>query len=133
MSKKILIFGTFDHFHPGHEFVLLEAEKRGDVFVVVARDRNVTRIKGITTDHTEDERVDSVRKAFPNVQVRLGDPEDFLQPVREIKPDLILLGYDQKLPPGVSEEDLPCPVERLSAHKPEEYKSSIVREIKNKK
>ena len=122
---RILIFGTFDHLHPGHEFVLREAMKRGQVTVIVARDANVQRIKGTSADQSEDERTSAVRKNFPDVTVLLGDPEDFLQPVRQIAPDLILLGYDQQLPPGVKEGDLSAPIERLPGFRPAEFKSSL--------
>ena len=124
---RVLLFGTFDHFHPGHAFFIAEAMKRGDVTVIVARDRNVERIKGKASVQDEAQRAQIVREHFPKVSVALGDPDDFLVPVRSIKPDLILLGYDQGLPPGVSEKDLPCPVERLPAHRPEEFKSSLWR------
>lgn len=142
---RVLIFGTFDHFHPGHAFVISEAIKRacppesarggrrrGDVTVIVARDRNVERIKGKTSDQSETERAETVKKAFSEVTVVLGDPKDFLKPVREIAPDLILLGYDQKLPPGVKESDFACPVERLPAYRPEEFKSSLRRKESEK-
>ncbi len=124
---RVLIFGTFDGLHPGHHFVIDAARKRGDVSVVVARDRNVDRIKGRASRETEEERVAAIRNAYPDVTVMLGDPEDFLAPVRAVAPDLILLGYDQRLPPGVTDADFPCPVERLPAFEPEKYKSSLWR------
>ena len=64
---------------------------------------------------------------FSGAKVILGDHENYLTPVKVIAPDLILLGYDQKLPPGVEESDLPCPVERLDAFEPERFKSSLKR------
>lgn len=144
---RVLLFGTFDHLHPGHRFVLQEALKRaclgevssrrseakpdgrsrGEVHVVVARDKNVQQIKGKDPKQKEEERLRVLQNAFPEVHARLGDTEDFLIPVRAINPDLILLGYDQKLPPGVEEKDLPCPVERLAAFEPEKWKSSLKR------
>ncbi len=124
---RILLFGTFDHLHPGHHFVINEARTRGDVTVIVARDRNVERIKGFTALQSEEHRAQAIRDAFPAVTVLLGDRDDFLAPVRSVGPDLILLGYDQRLPPGVSEADFPCPVERLAAFRPEEFKSSLKR------
>ena len=122
---RVLIFGTFDHFHPGHAFVIREALKKGDVTVIVARDRNVHRIKGNPRVQSEEDRAQILRDAFSAIQVLLGDPVDFLAPVRSLKPDLILLGYDQQLPPGVTQDDLHCPVERLPAYRPEEFKSSL--------
>jgi len=124
---RVLIFGTFDHLHLGHKFVLSEAQKRGELHVVIARDINVEKIKGRPSDKDESERLEAVQKVCPDCHPILGDEEDFLVPVREIQPDLILLGYDQKLPPGVSEDDLPCKVERLEAFEPEKWKSSLQR------
>jgi FAD synthetase len=125
-SMRVLVFGTFDRLHPGHEFVLREAAKRGDVFVVIARDANVERIKGKRPAESEDHRKDAVESFLPHATVILGDAKDFLKPVHQVKPDLILFGYDQRLPPGVSESDLPCPVERLPGFEPGRYKSSLI-------
>jgi len=122
---RVLIFGTFDHLHPGHLFVFEEARKRGDVTIVVARDRNVDLIKGRMPNESEGQRMHAVQEAFPDAMVILGEASDFLKPVRELQPDLILLGYDQRMPPGIAEEDLGVPIERLSAYRPEEFKSSL--------
>ncbi|MCA9370668.1 MAG: adenylyltransferase/cytidyltransferase family protein [Candidatus Peregrinibacteria bacterium] len=124
---KILTFGTFDYLHPGHIAYLSEAASKGDLFIIVARDSNVRHIKGEAPDHTEEERIAALQEAFPDAQVRLGDTEDYLRPVFEINPDCIVLGYDQTLPPGISEKDLPCPIERAQPHRPDEFKSSILR------
>lgn len=124
---KVLVFGTFDLLHPGHRFVLAEAQKRGRLTVVVARDRNVQRIKGRFPVHDEDERMSLVRGVVPQADVVLGDSHDFLVPVRAVDPDLILLGYDQSLPPGVKEEDLPYEIERLPSFHPDTYKTSLLR------
>jgi len=125
---KVLLFGTFDFLHPGHLFVLSEGRKRGDLHVVVARDATVERIKGRLPAHSQDERKAAIEKEFLDAVVMLGsDTGDYLQPVREVQPDLILLGYDQRLPPGVSEADLPCRVERLPSFQPDKYKSSLLR------
>lgn len=130
---KVMVFGTFDLLHPGHEYVLSEAGKRGDVTVVVARDANVQKMKNLKTAQSEDERADAIRKKFPSYDVRLGNSTDFLAPLREVKPDLILLGYDQKLPPHVTEADLGATIERLAALEPHKHKSSLKRkEVRNK-
>lgn len=128
MSMKVLAFGTFDLLHPGHRFVLTEAAKRGTLSVVVARDANVHRIKGRASVDDENARVENVRSVVPEATVLLGDPSDFLAPVRGVQPDLIVLGYDQKLPPGVTDDDFPCSVERLPAFEPEKHKTSILRQ-----
>ena len=121
---RVMIFGTFDRLHPGHRFVLEQAQARGDLTVVIARDHHVDAFKKRPPVEPEAVRRDHVAAAFPNAMVMLGDDTDFLAPVRAVKPDLILLGYDQKLPPGVTEALLGCPIERLPAFAPERYKSS---------
>jgi FAD synthetase len=125
---KVLTFGTFDHLHPGHLAYLTEAGVKGDLYIVVARDKHVEEIKGNAPDQSEEDRVTALEKAFPDATILLGDSEDYLKPVRSINPDLIVMGYDQRLPPGIEEADLPCPVERAKPHNPEEFKSSIRRE-----
>ena len=127
MHKRVLTFGTFDHLHPGHLAYLTEAQSKGDLFIIVARDQNVTHIKGKRSEQNEEDRKHALEEVFPQATVLLGDSSDYLKPVLDVSPDLIVMGYDQHLPPGISEEDLPCPVERASPHKPEEYKSSLKR------
>ncbi len=124
---RVLVFGTFDRLHPGHEFVLNEGLKRGELYVVVARDATVEHIKGSKPEQPEEERLWVIQKEFPEAHVVLGDGENYLKPVLMVGPNLILLGYDQQLPPGVRLEDLPCSIERLPAYEPESFKSSIRR------
>ena len=122
---KVLLFGTFDHLHPGHLFVFEQAKKRGNVTVVIARDKTVERVKGALPDDLEDTRLQNVRIAFPEADVVLGHPDNYLEPIRRVQPDLIVLWYDKKLQQHVSDADFPCPVERLPAFEPEKYKSSL--------
>ena len=127
-----MVFGTFDLLHPGHRFLLEEALAQGRVTAVVARSSNVKRIKGRAPDQTDSERVAAIQNAYPDITVVLGSDNDFLEPVRNLKPDLLLFGYDQRLPPGVAETDLPCPVERAEAFRPDEFKSSLMRKANPK-
>ncbi len=124
-----MVFGTFDLLHPGHLFVLEEAKKRGPVTVVVARDVSVEKMKKFRAVQSESVRQKAIQVAFPEMDVRLGDTKDFLVPIRETLPTLILLGYDQRLPHGITEEDFPCPIERLPAFHPEIHKSSLKRHM----
>lgn len=123
---RVLTFGTFDHLHPGHMAYLREAQSRGDLSIVVARDVSVRLIKGHAPSQNEQERMEALRKALPDARVVPGDDVDFTKPLRDLMPDLVILGYDQKLPPGVRETDFPCPVERAEPYEPERYKSSIM-------
>lgn len=127
MPEHVVIFGTFDLLHPGHHFVVQEAMKRGSVSIVVARDQSVERIKGRLPAQSEVVRQQALAICFPSVRVLLGSLTHFLEPIRELRPDRIVLGYDQRLPPGVCRSDLPCPIERLPAYEPTKYKSSLQR------
>lgn len=125
---KVLVFGTFDELHPGHIFFLSEARRRGKLTVVVARDANVEMIKKHKPFQSELERLRAVKAAVPDARVIFGSESgNFLEPVRMISPEVILLGYDQNLPPGVSEADLSCPIERVPSFEPGRYKSSLRR------
>lgn len=124
---RVMVFGTFDDLHPGHRYLLARASERGELWVVVARDANVQTIKGHAPLQSEDVRMKAIAEAFPAAHVVPGDAVDYLTRIREGKPDLILLGYDQQLPPGITEGDLGVPVERVEAFEPHVHKSSLRR------
>lgn len=124
--KKVMLFGTFDGLHEGHRFLVREAKKRGRTVVVVGTSAHVRTIKGRMPRRSMEERIADLQSEFPDIKVIQGSEADFLIPLRAEKPDLILLGYDQQLPPGITLEDLSCPWERIEALKPEIYKSSLL-------
>ncbi len=92
---KVLVGGTFDLVHPGHIEFLREAAKRGLVYVVVARDQNVKKIKGKLPIMNEKDRLAVVSSIKYVYKASLGDKKDFLKPIQQIKPDIIFLGPDQ--------------------------------------
>jgi FAD synthetase len=121
---RVMIFGTFDHLHDGHRFLIHEGLRRGSLVVVVARDHNVASIKGRTPDQSESERMRAIQEEFPSIMVTLGDATDFYAPLTNFKPDLLLFGYDQRLPPGLTERMIQIPIERAGSYKPDVMKSS---------
>ena len=127
--RRVLGCGTFDHFHPGHEAFLCQALSLGDeLFVVVARDQNVRRIKGRVPDQEENARLAAVTAHEAVDDARLGYPgSDFLRVVADINPDIIALGYDQRAPKGLAEAFPECEIVTLDAFEPERYKSSLMR------
>jgi len=99
-----------------------------ELFVVVARDENVERLKGRRPDHDERERRRRLEDLGVAACVRLGNPgDDFLSVVREIAPQVIALGYDQQAPPGLEDAFPNCEIRRLRPFHPERYKSSLLR------
>jgi len=125
---RVLVFGTFDQLHPGHRAFLDAAARRGELWVVIGLDDNVKRFKRRRPIQNQQERKRAIERAYPQARVVFGDAEECCKPIERINPDLILLGYDQRLPPGAELSDMPCMVERLPAYEPERYKSSLLRE-----
>ena len=129
--KKVVVFGTFDIFHKGHGNFLEQAKKYGDFLrVVVARDKTVSKVKGYVPKYSEHERMNVVRKSALADEVILGRLEDKYEVVREYKPDIICLGYDQKFFIDDLRKELDksglqkTKIIRLKSYKPEIYKSS---------
>ena len=126
MSTTVLVFGTFDLFHQGHEHFLSEAKTHGDrLVVVVARDNNVRRIKDQRPQDNEQLRLARVQAFGAVDEARLGyeDWSRHRDVLHDVRPDVICLGYDQQdtLPQG------PWRVVRIDAFYPEQYKSSLLR------
>ena len=93
--KRVLVFGTFDILHPGHLFLINEAKKHGQVHAVLALDSTIRKVKGRPPVHALHERVRQL-EAY-EVNALPGDERDRLKAFREIKPDVVILGYYQKL------------------------------------
>src|SRR6266702_11646 len=95
--KKVLVFGTFDIFHEGYWDFLKQARKHGEFLrVVVARDITVLNVKGRGARYSEQERVVTIKKSGLADEVVLGSLNDRYEVVREYKPDVVCLGYDQQ-------------------------------------
>lgn len=94
---KVLVFGTFDLLHPGHEFFLKKAKKYGNILgAVVARDKTVLKIKKHLPRQKEQERKANLEKLDYLDQVFLGDLLDKYKVILKFQPDIICLGYDQE-------------------------------------
>ncbi len=137
MPKKVLIAGTFDIIHPGHIFLINEAAKLGDVYVIVATDKNAEKFRnGIPPVIPEDQRLEVVKGLKKVKEARLGRKDnDTLKTVEAFNPDIILLGPDQKydidaLKKGLNEKGLShIVVKRLEEYhdKYELHSSSLIR------
>lgn len=131
MGKRVICAGTFDHLHPGHIDFLKQSKALGDeLIVIVARDETVKRIKGFSPTHEERARRNNVEDTgIPDLVVLGNLDTDLFQILKELEPDIIALGYDQR----VAEEEITkrfpdCKVIRLSSFQPEKYKSSFYRD-----
>jgi FAD synthetase len=128
--KKVMAFGTFDIFHPGHRSYLAQAKMMGDyLIVVVARDATVSRIKKNKAVNGERKRMNILKKFDLADEVVLGNLKDRYAVIKKFHPDIIALGYDQKvnlkeLKNKLKEFNLKAKIIRLKSHKPKIYKSS---------
>ncbi len=134
--KKIRVmgFGTFDGLHPGHISALKQLRELGDeVFVVIARDKNVEKIKGFKPHLDERKRLEAVRKTGLVDHVLLGDEDNFYQCLIDHRPTMIGLGYDQRADLDYLAKHFPSiQVERLKALKPHIFKTSILKGLGTK-
>ena len=123
-------FGTFDAVHPGHLFYLRELKKLGDdLTIVIARDSNVTRIKGKAPYCDECRRMQAVADTGIADSVVLGDERDFMKVIDTFKPHVLGFGYDQRVDIEKLKSKYPhIEMVRLEAHEPEKYKSSLIKE-----
>lgn len=107
MNKvKVMATGVFDILHLGHLYFLNEAKKLGDeLIVVVARDSTARKLKHnpITPENMRLEMIKAL-KIIDNAV--LGYEDDIYRIVEEIKPNIIVLGYDQTLDEGKIKEEL---------------------------
>jgi FAD synthetase len=138
---RVFVAGTFDGLHLGHLFLFDFARRRGMALarrqsrdgvylsVVVARDESVHRIKRRPPLHSHRERqrlvaaIRSVDEAF------VGVPNDFLQSVRRVGPDLIVLGHDQNVgwEERLREAGFLVPILRCPPYRRANLKSSALR------
>lgn len=125
---KILTAGTFDKFHKGHSSFLSQAKKYGtELFVIIARDGNVKKIKNKKPRDSEKTRFENVEKNKNVDHVFLGDEKDFLKIPQQIHPDIICVGYDQNIPKNFSIIFPFCEIKKMKPFFPEKYKSSLMK------
>src|SRR3989338_5459756 len=131
--KIVMCAGTFDIIHPGHLYLLSEAKKYGDkLIVVVARDETSEKMKGKKPLHNEKERLESVRTLEIVNEAVLGKSGSIFDIVEDINPNVICLGYDQKvlkqdLDDELKKRGIKADVIRIGSYMPHLYKSSKMR------
>lgn len=130
-----MVFGAFDGLHPGHLDFFKQAKKYGDYLIVsVGRDINVEKLKGKKPLFDEDERVELIGNLKIVDKAVLGAVHDFYIHIKQNKPDVICLGYDQWATEKEVRENLNrvelfnTEVVRLKPHKMDKAKSSFLKE-----
>lgn len=100
--KIVLASGVFDLLHLGHVKFLEEAKKTGGrgakLIVIVARDSNVERRKGVKPVIPENQRRALVESLKVVDEAILGYEDFNMEKVIEkIKPDIIVVGHDSHM------------------------------------
>ena len=134
-SKKIVLAGgVFDIIHPGHIHTLNAAKALGDVLVVViATDKTALKMKKRPPLHNQELRRELVSCLTMVDMAIIGHEEDIFETVKEVKPNIIVLGYDQVhqdkfIADGCKRINLDVEIVRLQSPVPELSSSEIEKE-----
>jgi len=95
-KKIVLAGGVFDIIHPGHIHTLNAAKALGDVLIVaIATDKTAKKMKKRSPLHNQELRHELVSCLSMVDKAIVGHEDDIFQTVKEVKPNIIVLGYDQ--------------------------------------
>ena len=133
MEKKkiVLAGGVFDIIHPGHIHTLNAAKALGDVLVVaIATDKTAQKMKKRPPLHNQELRCELVTCLSMVDRAVIGHEDDIFETVKEIKPNIIVLGYDQIhqekfIDDGCKRINLNVEIVRLQSQVPELSSSEI--------
>jgi len=125
LMKKVMCFGTFDKLHKGHLSYLKQAKKYGDyMVVVVARDKNVVKIKSKPPREDEKVRLRKLKESRLADKAILGQLRNKFKVIEKYRPNVICLGYDQRVDKGKLKKVFKGKIIRLKAYREDIYKSS---------
>ena len=95
-KKIVLAGGVFDIIHPGHIHTLNAAKALGSVLVVaIATDKTAKKMKKRLPLHNQELRRELVSCLSMVDKAVVGHEDDIFETVKNVKPDIIVLGYDQ--------------------------------------
>ena len=133
---RVMVFGTFDMIHAGHEDFFKQAHglaKDAYLIVSVARDAAALRHRGFSPRKNEKERLSAVATHPLVDKAVLGDSEGYMPHIQEVRPAIIALGYDQggeyveHLESDLKKVGLDTKVVRLAPFEPDTFKTSKLR------
>lgn len=135
--KTGLLFGTFDGLHEGHRAMLTEARLHASrVIASLPKDTTVLKTKGRLPMFSWNERASALQQSQLVDDIYASD--DALgeyHVLTLVKPDVLLLGYDQA---ALAESlknyfalhpEYTLPIIILTAHQPDRYKSSLLNNL----
>lgn len=129
---NVLIFGSFDILHPGHMFFIKEAQKYGQVFVCLALDGTIKKLKARAPLNPLLVRKKNLEAL--GFTVVPGDSRDRLKVFRELSPQIVMLGYDQRtfvreLKDHIHADTVPTRIMEAPPFHPELFKSTKIRSV----
>ena len=133
-KKIVLAGGVFDIIHPGHIHTLNAAKALADVLVVaIATDKTAQKMKKRQPLHNQELRRELVSCLSMVDKAIVGHEDDIFETVKAIKPDIIVLGYDQVhqnqfISDGCKRINLDVEIVRLQSPVPELSSSEIEKE-----
>ena len=133
-KKIVLAGGVFDIIHPGHIHTLNAAKALGGVLVVaIATDKTAEKMKKRSPLHNQELRRELVTSLSMVDKAIVGHEDDIFQTVKEVKPDIIVLGYDQIhqekfISDGCKRINLDVEIVRLESPVPHPSSSEIEKE-----
>ncbi|MGA9140732.1 MAG: adenylyltransferase/cytidyltransferase family protein [Methanocella sp.] len=136
---RVVATGTFDILHPGHVLYLCKAREMGDeLWVIVARESTIKHKRKPLIP--EKQRLFMVQALKCVDHAVLGSETDMFEPIQKIRPDIVVLGFDQhwdeaELTKKLAERNIHARVVRLTDSDPSTYASSryIRQQIKESK
>ena len=130
----VLAGGVFDIIHPGHISTLNAAKALGDILVVVvATDNTAVKMKKKNPLHSQEQRKELVKSLVMVDICLIGQEDDIFKTVNHVKPQTIVLGYDQVhqekfITEGCKRINLDATVARLESPIPKSSSSNIKEE-----
>jgi FAD synthetase len=98
--KTVLTGGKFNHIHSGHVWLLKKAKKLGKLIVVLAHDKHNRREYAMAAKKRK-RQIEALGLAD---KVVIGSSTGFVGTVKKVRPDIIVLGYDQRMPDKITED-----------------------------
>ena len=129
-----MVFGTFDGLHKGHFYFFKQARKlsvKPFLIVSIARDKNVIKIKGKLPFLNEKKRMILIKKCKLADKVVLSGIKNHIPHIVKENPDIIVLGYDQKvyvknLKKDLKNKGILVKIKRLKPFKEKIYKNHLL-------
>ena len=133
IQNNVLTFGSFDVVHKWHSYYLNQAKKYWDKLItIIATDKNIEKFKSFKPQNTQKQRIEDIKKLNISDEVIAWNEEDPMIWIEKYSPKVICLWYDQRwftstLEDYIKENNLDIEIIRIASHKPEIYKSSLLK------